>query len=507
MASVDSNNPNDPNNPNNQDQNADQPGPEVNQPSTSAGAGAVTATGAGNVTGQVVGTRNPSQPFQNIASYLSANAPQSAELAGKIAQGVASPIEQTNANITNASTAFGDSVKNAYVPKDDALINQVSTNPVAAAGTPENVEAFKKQLGNTYTGPSDFRETPGFADLSGQVSTAQSRAQNSQSPTGIQTLLREVEGPVTAGINNLDTLLLAQDPANFETISSAGRAANSDNQALQTFLDSETARNNQLAQQGITDAQAGRESATQALTTNQQQLAAKLAQELAKAQGSYTDQNTLNSAVLAAINNANSVSPEQAASIGLDPQGYAQLLSMMGQYASIYGVNPASLGNYLTQPSGTFLPPNLQTAAAPDDYALAQALALLSGNPQSNPLGNGDASLAGSWNAGYKPGSFDLGTARQTAHNKFAQSDADVVNATWAGQYNMPAIGGPPSQKAKDALIRGYLAGTIPNYGGWSQTDPFGNPKMIGGGHLPGDPPPHLNPAYVSYGSNPAVYG
>jgi outer membrane lipoprotein SlyB len=62
MAAVDTgNNPNDPNNPNNVPGAVNQPGAQVNQPATTGGgAGPVTATGAGNVTGQVVGTANPS---------------------------------------------------------------------------------------------------------------------------------------------------------------------------------------------------------------------------------------------------------------------------------------------------------------------------------------------------------------------------------------------------------------------------------------------------------------
>ena len=129
MASVDTsiNNPNDPNNPNNvagqtgpQGQNTNQPAP-----ATSGGAGAVTPTGAANVTGQVVGTNAPTQPFQNIASYLAANAPQSQALAGKVAQSVSNPIAQTGADINSASLGFQQSVNSGYTPQNNDLISQV----------------------------------------------------------------------------------------------------------------------------------------------------------------------------------------------------------------------------------------------------------------------------------------------------------------------------------------------------------------------------------------------
>jgi hypothetical protein len=176
MAQVDTNNPNDPSNPNNQPNQINQPG-QVNQPTTSGGAGAVTTTGAGNVTGQVVGTNNPAQPFQNISSYLKANEQGGKDLAGQVAGTVSAPINEAQTGITNAANSFTGSVNAGYTPRNQDLITAVGTNPAYVVDeNPENVANFKAQLGNKYTGPTDFTQMPGYSDLQTKIAQAQGAA-------------------------------------------------------------------------------------------------------------------------------------------------------------------------------------------------------------------------------------------------------------------------------------------------------------------------------------------
>jgi hypothetical protein len=222
MAQVDTNNPNDPENPNNQPNQIGQPG-EVNQPTTSGGAGAVTTTGAGNVTGKVVGTNNPAQPFQNISSYLKANEQGGKDLAGQVANTVSTPINQGNQGSPTPPPYFTGSVNAGYTPRNQDLISAVGSNPAyVVAENPENVANFKAQLGNKYTGPTDFTQMPGYSDLQGKIAQAQGAANNTQNEAGIQSLLQGVEGPTTAGINKLDSLLLSANPENYKTIGDAG---------------------------------------------------------------------------------------------------------------------------------------------------------------------------------------------------------------------------------------------------------------------------------------------
>lgn len=253
MAQVDSqNNPNDPNNPNNPATTPNQNQTQgINQPATSGGGGAVTSTGAGNVTGQVTGTNNPAQPFQNISSYLAANGPQSQQLAGQVADTVSKPISQTNTDITNAGNAFTQSVNAGYTPENNDLISAVSSNPAyTVAENPDNVTNFQGQLNDKYTGPTDFTTAPGYNDLQTKIAAAQAQAANTGSESGIQTLLKSVEGPTTAGVNKLDSLLLSANPDNYKTIQDAGKGAGD---LTQTLTNTTTAQN-AAAAQGSTNA-------------------------------------------------------------------------------------------------------------------------------------------------------------------------------------------------------------------------------------------------------------
>lgn len=400
MASVDTgtNNPNDPNNPNNAPENVSQPGGDVSQPATTGGAGGVTATGSGNVTGKVVGTANPSQPFQNISSYLSANAQGGQQLAGQVAGTVSQPINQAQTGITNAATDFTKSVNAGYTPENKDLISAVSSNPAyVVAQNPENVTNFQAQLNNRYTGPTDFAQEPGYADLQAKIAQAQAQAANTQNESGIQTLLKGVEGPTTAGINKLDSLLLNVDPNNLKTIQDAGKGAGD----LLPSLNQTTADQNALAGTGQTTAQQTAAAALAALQSAHGKVGSNLTSEQETIQGIVNEYNksvgvinpvvqTISSAIsdflsknpnikldqasdpLAALQNiANIVMPELATYAS--PEDYAQIaaLTQLGD-ANVAGLPISSATSGQAQ---TFnIPKQLQDAIgkAPDVQAALQ---------------------------------------------------------------------------------------------------------------------------------------
>ena len=391
MAQVDSsNNPNDPNNPNQPaagtpNQSA---GQQTNQPATTGGAGAVTSTGAANVTGQVAGTNNPTQPFQNISAYLAANAPQSQALAGQVASSVSNPINQAQSDITNASNTFSNAVTSGFTPENKSLINLVSTDPATAAADPNNVAAFQAQLNNTYTGPSDFTSTPAYGNLSSEVANAQNLGQQAQTPTGIQTLLQGIEGPTTAGINNLDTLLLAQDPANFQTISNAGLAANTTNNNLLNFLTTQTGTNNTAAQQAA--AQAKQSAADAAAGLNN--AATNTAGAVNSAYNSAVSGTEAYNQALTAIQNAiatgniGNLSPTQATNIGYNPDD-VQAISLYNQiFPGLAAANQPNVANYYSGPSSATLPTTPQQVETAQQAAAIAALQLLNGGNTLSPL-------------------------------------------------------------------------------------------------------------------------
>ena len=389
MASVDTNqnNPNDPNNPNNpQGPNQPAANQQTNQPATSGGAGAVSATGAGNVTGQVVGTANPSQPFQNIASYLTANAPQSEALAAQVASSVANPIAQTTSDIANTSQGFTDSVNKGYTPENTDLTSAVAANPTTAAATPGDIAAFQAQLNDTYTGPTALASDPNYSNLESEIANAQALGTNALTPTGIQTLLQSQETPdYTQGINNLDTLLLAQNPANATEISNAGLVANNSNNALQNFLTTQTTQDDAAAQAAQANGAAASANAGTALNPDIAALAAQLNNELQTAQ-------TNTSAYDAAVNqNTATLDPIQAA--------LTQFEQSTGQNIT----NPLTPYLNETPLTGTATP---QTVATPQDYSTMEAIQSLLGTSSlpNIPITPATQGEAGSYSVPVNPG-------------------------------------------------------------------------------------------------------
>ena len=352
MAQVDSsNNPNDPNNPNNlatQPNQVQTPG-QANQPATSGGAGAVTTTGAGNVTGQVTGTNNPAQPFQNIASYLAANAPQSQQLAQQVAGTVSAPITQAGNDITNAAGSFTSSVNAGYTPENKDLISAVSENPAyVVAENPQNVANFQANLNDTYKGPTDFTQSSGYGNLEAEIANAQAQAANAATPTGVQTLLKGVEGPTTQGINNLDSLLLNQNPDNAATIAAAGAPAAN----LLPTLQSTTQAQNDLAAQGTTNASTAAQDAAAALTAAQGNLATNLGNEQNTIQGVVNEYNqsvnTINPVVqdiTSAIQNFLAQNPNITFPAGTDPMAALENIASIAMPQEAAYASPQDYAN------------------------------------------------------------------------------------------------------------------------------------------------------------------
>lgn len=392
MAQVDvSNNPNDPSNPNAQAPGStNQSGGQsaTNQPATSSGAGAVTATGAGNVTGQVAGTNNPSQPFQNVSAYLAANAPQSQALAGQVAGSVSAPITQAQNDITNASNTFSNAVTSGFTPENKSLISAVSTDPATAAADPNNVAAFQAQLNDAYKGPSDFTSTDNYGNLESEVANAQSLGQAAQTPTGIQTLLQGVEGPTTAGINNLDTLLLAQDPSNFKTISDAGSTANTTNNNLLDFLTSTTGTNNAAAKSGLTTAQQAAADAAAGLNTAATNTAGGINATYNSDVTGTEEYNQALSSIMNAIGTGNlqNLSQTQQNELGIDPRIFQALQQYPTVFPAVSQSNMPNIPLYYSGPQSATLPTSASEVETPQQAAAVAALQQLNGGNTLSPL-------------------------------------------------------------------------------------------------------------------------
>lgn len=472
MASVDTgNNPNDPNNPNTQSAATNQPAAQsTNQPATSGGAGAVTATGAGNVTGQVVGTNNPSQPFQNIASYLSANAPQSQALAGQVASSVSNPIAQTQSDITSASNDFSKSVNAGYTPENDQLTSSVVANPSAVVSDPNNVAAFQKQLNDSYTGPTDFTTTPNYTNLETEISNAQGLGQEAQTPTGIQSLLQGIEGPqMTGGINNLDTLLLAQDPTNFKTISDAGAAADTTNNTLGNLLTSQTTSNNASAQTAAQAAAAAAAAANAGLNTSATNVAAPINAQYNSDLTGTEQYNTALSSIQNAVlsSNLQNLTADQQKAVGLDPDIFAALKEYPTIFPSVSKANMPNLPLYYSGPNSASLPSDVSQAETSDQAAAVAALQqLANGTPLTQLAGLSGVAPTNPYSVPTDFGSY----------NNAGLSDYLFGNLNNATTEYANSKGADPAQVAKDTAFMNLLL------------------KIAGNNGVPTTPPPTDTP-------------
>ena len=367
-----------------------------------------------------------------LGDYLSANAPQITQQANTVAGNLNQTYGTVSQGITDAANQFGQQVQGGYAASNPDVINQAMQNPGTFASNPSNVQAFQGQYNDAYTGPLAFESTSPYSDIQNQVSQAVQQGNLLGTQAGLQSYLQG-QGPNPSQASaTLDTLLLQGNPQAQATIqNAAGQLGN-----LQGQLQTAT----QNADQSVLDAQ----NAAQAANTYAQgqfnpyvqNFGQTLGNELASAQGVYGNQLTNQNALQQVLsNNPNSLTPEMAASLNIDPAAYTALVNEMNQYAGIYGSAPENLGNYLTLGNaGQGGPPTLSNTATNQEYATAQALGQLLGQAYQNPLNPANVAQAGTANQGYQPGSFDLSGATQGASNAFSNAD---INALLALAPNM----------------------------------------------------------------------
>jgi hypothetical protein len=472
MAAVDTaNNPNDPNNPNVAGATAPAQNQAANQPATSGGAGAVSSTGSGNVTGQVVGTANAPQPFQNISAYLEANAPQSAALAGQVANSVSAPITQAQNDIGTSSQNFVNSVNAGYTPQDSNVVTSAASDPTKFASDPNNIAAFQKQLNDTYAGPLDFTALPDYSNLQTEVANAQARGTSAQTPTGIGTLLQDIEGPnYTAGINNLDTLLTTQDPNNVKTIRAAGDLANTTNNNLGNLLNTQTAQNTQTVKDAQAKAAAASGAArdaflgptgtlsnlngaiTSSTTAKTAQAKAQQDKLLADLKAIYSTPQDTAATTLGTYGGGSTpwynttnytvgdLAPADLSALGIAPDQWAALQTAMqnagtsvNETGNNFGAGSPTSQIDLTQFLTQLQPSTISNAnvATPEQYAEASAIQQLLGTlPAGTAINPGDAALAGTAPASLTNFNYDTALKNSTeAYQQAIQEAKDEAAA------------------------------------------------------------------------------
>lgn len=353
------------------------PNPAAQPVTTSTGGGpAVSKTPTSNVSNQVAGTNAPAQPFQNISTYLSANAPQVGQEASTIAGGLNQQASDLGTATTNATGQFENQVNAAtknFTPDQAASF---TANPAKFAENPSDVATFESLYNNVtpYTGPADFTSSQPYADLSTKAAGAANLGTSLKDFGGIQSYLQTLNPQSTAGTSALDTALLqgtpeAVAPINTAAATLAGTPAN---------LAVTAAQEDALAQAAQQGTQA---SANLATTTGQnaQSTLQKAIQDRIKAvTASQTSPNSPFNAILAGLQTGQ-VPTEALATFGIDPAVYNAALKT-GDLGAIVRSSPALMDIIQkTLPTG-------QNVATPQDVATAQAFQTLFGPQYLSPL-------------------------------------------------------------------------------------------------------------------------
>lgn len=345
------------------------------------------ASSAKGATGQPSNT-GPSQPFTNLSSYLTANAPQIQAEGQQIAGGLNQQYGQVTGAVDQAGTNFNSQVSAGYTPLNQGVLDTFSSNPTTVANDPTQASAFKGMYGDSYTGPTSFESTPDYLNLSGQVQSAVTNAQNLQTPAGIQGYFSASSPTYTQGMGTLDAALLQGNPDVVSNI----QAAATPFQNLPGYLSSAVTNNNAAVQAATQQAQAAKAAAQGAMGTATTGFSDAISAKQAAAMKQAQDYNT-------------AVQKYQA-DIATDIPQANSLKSLMSQYGATWNgpALPYLDPNAFKAPDVNNNLPTASSVASSDDYATAQALSALSGGATTLPIDQSTASQAGSWKA---PGAVD----------------------------------------------------------------------------------------------------
>lgn len=410
------------------EEDAQQPGDQGPIPSM-AGTGGPSSPGAGS--GGPTPGATPTAPWQNIGTYLAANAPQAQNTANTLAGNLNTQYQGIQDQAAQAKTSFLDQVNQGAVSGNEDLFNRAKASPSDFVKNQSDVDEFQRIFNAQYGGPNTFGETDDYSKLQGKIGEGKSKAALAgQGESGINTLLRDTTKNMTPGMASLDTLLLQQDPESFKTIKTAADQFNGLDDFLsgtQSELDAAAMAaktGTEGARKGIQDSFLGEGGVVPTFQTG-------LQDRFAGTQKKYADQ-------IGALNNltpGTALSQESLDLLGISPESWNNI----SKYAQISGDDPRS---YLTSinPGVDVSRANFSSA---DDYATEAALEQLTGQTFGT-LDPNDLAKAGT--APGKPFTFDTGAEQgqykaavgkmASTWPEFSGSDADYINQALTSDRN-----------------------------------------------------------------------
>lgn len=318
-------------------------------------------------------------PVQNLQAYLAANAPQAVQSGQNIANGLTAQANQVTGDINADQTATDQQIQAQNVAPNQTLINQAASNPSAFVQDPNNVTAFQQQENANYTGPATYESTPDYTTLQNEVTNAQNDAPNINEPGGLQQLVTGQEKNPTVGEENLDTLLLQENPDAVAPITQALSAYPN----LGTALSNSAQTEDQNINQAITNDQQDPALINSAFFTGPNAVVPAWESALQGEQAMDTGEaNTYNQALNNLISSENSATPDISAvenalsSYNTSANGYSQNDPLFGATSTLPQINGINLG--FNNPSAINAP-TLNQSATTQDVAEQNALEQLLG--------------------------------------------------------------------------------------------------------------------------------
>lgn len=416
-----------------QDQQNQQPGNASAQgvaPVTTSSAPGAGPSGAKTPTGAPTSAQ-AAQPFTNLQTYLTANAPQISQQANTISGNLTNQYGQVNNDISAGSTAFQNQVSAGFTPENSQVVQNAAANPTQFVTDPNNVKAFQSQINDQYTGPANFEGTAGYAGLNDEVTKDSANANLVNTPAGLQTYLQGTETNPTQGENLLDSVLLQQSPAAIQQVQQAAAPFSQ----LPTYLSNNVTADDALAsaapgaaQQAATDAQAAFTGTGGVVPTWEQGLQNTLATDTAQS-------NAYNTAVNNLIGSESNANPDLSAVMDAlstyngSAQGYSETNPYYNATSTLPQINGINLQNF-TNPN-TVAPPTQNSVASSGDVAEQAALQQLLGSG-FNPFLT-DTSRAGTYTT---PDPSSVPTLNSYLAPQIATLGTDLANANSAYTAN-----------------------------------------------------------------------
>lgn len=476
--------------------------PQIPTLQGSSGPTASATSGTGSTNTAAPGAA-PSAPWQNISSYLNANAGQAGNVADTIAGNLQSQYNTANQGIQQAQQDFGQQIEGARVPLNNDIATRASQTPGQFVQNPNDVASFQKMFNASYAGPQDFSHSQNYSDLQSKVLGAQKQASLvNQGTPGLMTLLQQAESAKgltpTQGTTALDSLLLQEDPNNFGKISSAAAPFS----GLSDYLSStqqglDTAAHNAAQEAGATKSSLQNQFIGQGgvVPTFQN----KLNTELQGATGKAKDYNNQIADIIGKLGSGQSIDPRVLGQF--DTGGALQALNPYGQSSGVFqnilaegfpGFAPGMLGQFYDAPQ-QLKTPGLENVMSPQEYADAQAINQLTGQPSIGVPAQ-------------------LGNQFSVPQSLGGYRDTEALQALYDQMTGLSAPGGPLPQMSADqqtswlhdtAQLASWLGKPTTVFGD-PQPLPPTDPTPAGPGLGPGGGPPYLQPpGQTSGGTNP----